>query len=56
MLSPASFFYRYFMRKVDELVVSMEQEALKLVEVLNVEKVDRGSDARKPEIAQVAGR
>jgi|TARA_B100001971_G_C18132874_1_gene505824 biopolymer transport protein ExbB len=53
---PSLFFYRYFMRKVDELVVSMEQEALKLVEVLNVEKVDRGSDARKPEIAQVAGR
>lgn len=31
---PALMFYRYFQRKVDELVVSMEQESLKLVEVL----------------------
>ena len=35
---PSLFFYRYFQRKVDELVISMEQEALKLVEVLNTEK------------------
>lgn len=32
---PSLFFYRFFQRKVDELVVGMEQEALKLVEVLN---------------------
>ncbi len=31
---PALMFYRYFQRKVDELVISMEQESLKLVEVL----------------------
>ncbi len=31
---PALMCYRYFQRKVDELVVSMEQESLKLVEVL----------------------
>jgi biopolymer transport protein ExbB len=35
---PSLFFYRYFQRKVDELVINMEQEALKLVEVLNSEK------------------
>jgi len=31
---PALMCYRYFQRKVDELVVQMEQESLKLVEVL----------------------
>ncbi len=31
---PALMFHRYFQRRVDELVVSMEQESLKLVEVL----------------------
>ncbi len=31
---PALMCYRYFERKVDELVISMEQESLKLVEVL----------------------
>ena len=35
---PSLFFYRHFQRKVDELVISMEQEALKLVEVLNTER------------------
>ncbi len=51
---PSLFFYRYFQRRVDELVISMEQEALKLVEVLNSDKLDR-TDAKssKPEIAQV---
>ena len=39
---PSLFFYRYFQRKVDELVISMEQEALKLVEVLNTEKSELG--------------
>jgi len=34
---PSLFFYRYFQRKVDELVINMEQEALKLVEVLMTE-------------------
>ena len=53
---PSLFFYRYFQRKVDELVINMEQEALKLVEVLNVDKLDRGSNAKKPEIVQVASR
>ncbi|GAB3387539.1 MotA/TolQ/ExbB proton channel family protein [Azotobacter armeniacus] len=31
---PAMFFHRYLQRRVDELVVGMEQEAIKLVEVL----------------------
>lgn len=31
---PALFFHRFFMRRVDELVVAMEQEATKLVEVV----------------------
>lgn len=31
---PALFFHRFFVRRVDELVVAMEQEATKLVEVL----------------------
>jgi biopolymer transport protein ExbB len=31
---PSLFFHRYFRGKVDELVVSMEQEAIKLVEVM----------------------
>ena len=32
---PSLIFYRYLKRKVDELVVGMEQEAMKLVEVLH---------------------
>ena len=31
---PAVFFHRFFVRRVDELVVAMEQEATKLVEVM----------------------
>lgn len=46
---PSLFFYRFFQRKVDELVISMEQEALKLVEVLNA---DRTSSPR-PDVTQV---
>ena len=33
---PALFFHRYFQRRIDELLISMEQEALKLIEVLSV--------------------
>ena len=32
---PTLFFHRFFLRRVDELVVSMEQESIKLVEVLH---------------------
>lgn len=46
---PSLFFYRYFQRKVDELVIYMEQEALKLVEVLNTDRADR-ADIKRSEI------
>jgi len=35
---PALFFYRFFVGRVDELVVGMEQEALKMVEVMHGER------------------
>ncbi len=35
---PTVIFYRYLKRKIDELVVGMEQEAMKLVEVLHGER------------------
>ena len=35
---PSLMFYRYFRGRVDELVVTMEQEALKLVEVMHEER------------------
>ncbi|MEX0941769.1 MAG: MotA/TolQ/ExbB proton channel family protein [Pseudomonadales bacterium] len=54
---PSLFLHRFFQRRVDELVISMEQEALKLVEVLNSERGERTeSRPPKPEIAQVVGR
>ena len=37
---PSLFFYRFFQRKVDELVVNMEQEAIKLVEVMHANKLE----------------
>lgn len=43
---PALMFYRYFRGRVDELVVGMEQEAIKLVEVLHGQRVhDPNGDA-----------
>ncbi|MEJ2060828.1 MAG: MotA/TolQ/ExbB proton channel family protein [Gammaproteobacteria bacterium] len=41
---PALIFHRYFRGKVDSLVVTMEQEAIKLVEVLHGER-KRGGNA-----------
>ena len=35
---PALFFHRYLQRRVDELVVGMEQEAIKLVDVVHGER------------------
>ena len=32
---PALIFHRYFIRRVDEIVVDMEQDALRLVEVVH---------------------
>lgn len=50
---PSLFFYRFFQRRVDELVIYMEQEALKLVEVLNADRSDT-AEVKRPEITQVA--
>ncbi|MFT5012559.1 MAG: biopolymer transport protein ExbB [Patiriisocius sp.] len=49
---PSLFFYRFFQRKVDELVISMEQEALKLVEVLNTDRHEKTDRAAKPDFTQ----
>lgn len=45
---PSLIFYRYFRGKVDELIVVMEQEAIKLVEILHG---DRGSQPRREQAA-----
>ncbi|MBB6340898.1 biopolymer transport protein ExbB [Pseudomonas fluvialis] len=43
---PALFFHRFLQRRVDELVVGMEQEAIKLVEVLQGDRdVDMGESS-----------
>ncbi|HIE89284.1 MAG: MotA/TolQ/ExbB proton channel family protein [bacterium] len=52
---PSLFFHRYFQRKVDELVIYMEQEALKLVEVLNTDRTDN-ADVKHPAMAQAINR
>ncbi|MCP5160578.1 MAG: MotA/TolQ/ExbB proton channel family protein [Hahellaceae bacterium] len=44
---PALIFHRYFMRRVDELVVSMEQEAVKLVEVVHGDREIDTDGAKK---------
>ncbi|WP_257283912.1 MotA/TolQ/ExbB proton channel family protein [Endozoicomonas sp. SESOKO1] len=48
---PALIFHRYFTRRIDELVVAMEQDAIKLVEVLQGDRRGfssaPGSEARK---------
>lgn len=38
---PSLLFYRYFHARVDELVVRMEQETLRLIDVLDAEAVER---------------
>ncbi|WP_044875089.1 MotA/TolQ/ExbB proton channel family protein [Pseudomonas sp. LFM046] len=44
---PAVFFHRYLLRRVDELVVAMEQEAIKLVEVVQGDReVDFAEEAK----------
>ena len=49
---PSLFFYRYFQRRVDELVVFMEQEAIKLVEVTAVDDDLKPGGAGGAESAQ----
>jgi biopolymer transport protein ExbB len=53
---PSLFFYRYFQRKVDELVINMEQEALKLVEVLNIDRLEGGTESGNSETGEVTQR
>ncbi|SDP27042.1 MotA/TolQ/ExbB proton channel family protein [Pseudomonas jinjuensis] len=44
---PAVFFHRYLLRRIDELVVAMEQEAIKLVEVVQGDReVDYAEDGK----------
>ena len=46
---PSLFFFRFFQRRVDELVITMEQEALKLVEVLNGDRTNaEKAESRSP--------
>lgn len=49
---PSLFFYRFFQRRIDELVVSMEQEALKLIEVMHSER----ADGKRTDVAQVSSK
>ena len=44
MAIPSLMFYRYFKGKVDELVVEMEQESIKLVEVVYGKNKNTGKD------------
>lgn len=39
---PALIFHRYFLRRVDEIVVDMEQESLRLVEVIHGDREAQG--------------
>lgn len=45
---PALMFYRYFRGRVDELVIGMEQEAIKLVEVLHGQRVRDANGEPQP--------
>jgi biopolymer transport protein ExbB len=38
---PALIFHRYFRGKIDALVLKMEEEALKMVDVMHAERIDR---------------
>lgn len=44
---PSLMFYRYFRGRVDELVITMEQESLKLVEILHGERETDAADTRE---------
>ena len=59
---PAVFFHRFFVRRIDELVIAMEQEATKLVEVVQGNRdvefnggKDNGDNKRAP-VAAAAGK
>lgn len=58
---PSLFFYRFFQRRVDDLVVSMEQEAIKLVEALHNDRSEKhesreGRDARDGKEVKESGK
>ncbi|SDS36701.1 biopolymer transport protein ExbB [Halopseudomonas xinjiangensis] len=54
---PALFFHRFFVRRVDELVVSMEQEATKLVEVMQGNReIDSGAGGEPVPLRTGSGR
>jgi biopolymer transport protein ExbB len=36
---PSLLFYRYFQRRIDELVVDMEQETLELIDLLDTQTI-----------------
>jgi len=38
------FFYRFFVRRVDEIVIEMEQEAIKLVDVMHSDRVEKAEN------------
>ena len=38
---PSLLFYRYFQRRIDELVIEIEQETLELIDLLDTEKAER---------------
>ncbi len=52
---PSLFFHRYFQRKIDELIIYMEQEALKLVEALSVDRTDK-TEMSRPNLFQATNR
>ncbi|MDD9817815.1 MAG: MotA/TolQ/ExbB proton channel family protein [Gammaproteobacteria bacterium] len=52
---PTLMFYRYFRGKVEELVVAMEQEAMRLVEVIYVHGRAAGREATEPPQRTAAG-
>ena len=43
---PSLFFYRFFLRRVDDLVIEMEQEAIKLVDVLHNDRADKSDSSQ----------
>jgi biopolymer transport protein ExbB len=53
---PALIFYRYFQRRVDEIAISLEQEAIKMVEVMQGERERDGavSAAAQAQVAPAA--
>jgi biopolymer transport protein ExbB len=51
---PSLIFYRYFQGLVDEIAMSLEQEAIKMVEVLQGEREREAASAQKQGLAQSA--